>query len=52
MSFCGSCPAYSNISLAQNKITPLPVFTRPSCGSHHTIKNGSIHNRKPKRQCR
>ena len=22
------------------------------CGSHHTIKNGSIHNGKPKRQCK
>jgi transposase-like protein len=24
----------------------------PSCGSHHTIKNGSTHNGKPKRQCK
>ncbi|MBC1198298.1 ISNCY family transposase, partial [Microcystis aeruginosa BLCCF158] len=22
------------------------------CGSHHAIKNGSIHNGKPKRQCK
>jgi transposase-like protein len=24
----------------------------PNCGSHHRIKNGSIHNGKPKRQCK
>jgi transposase-like protein len=24
----------------------------PRCGSHHTIKNGSTHNGKPKRQCK
>ena len=24
----------------------------PSCGSHHTIKNGFTHNGKPKRQCK
>ena len=24
----------------------------PRCGSHHTIKNGSTHNAKPKRQCK
>jgi IS1 family transposase/transposase-like protein len=24
----------------------------PRCGSHHTIKNGSIHNGKPKAQCK
>jgi IS1 family transposase/transposase-like protein len=29
-----------------------PVFPCPSCGSHHTIKNGSIHNGKPKRRCK
>jgi len=23
----------------------------PKCGSYHTIKNGSTHNGKPKRQC-
>jgi transposase-like protein len=27
-----------------------PLFPCPNCGSHHTIKNGSIHNGKPKRQ--
>ncbi len=29
-----------------------PLFPCPNCGSHHTIKNGSIHNGKPKRQCK
>ncbi len=24
----------------------------PSCGSYHTIKNGSTHNGKPKNQCK
>ena len=24
----------------------------PKCGSYHTIKNGSTHNCKPKRQCK
>ena len=37
--------------------TPLISITEPTsiscprCGSHHTIKNGSAHNGKPKRQC-
>jgi len=29
--------------------TPRP--TCPSCGSQHTVKNGRIHNKKPKYQC-
>jgi IS1 family transposase/transposase-like protein len=28
-----------------------PQRVCPSCGSHHVIKNGSIHNGKPKHQC-
>lgn len=28
------------------------LFPCPKCGSHHTIKNGSIHNGKPKRLCK
>ena len=24
----------------------------PHCGSEHTVKNGSIHNKKPKRKCK
>ena len=38
-------------STEQNPPTSLPVFTCPSCGSHHTIKNGYIHNGKPKLHC-
>ena len=34
---------------AINEETPKPPC--PTCGSHHTIKNGSIHNGKPKYQC-
>ncbi|WP_442944854.1 IS1/IS1595 family N-terminal zinc-binding domain-containing protein [Nostoc sp.] len=25
--------------------------TCPNCGSQHTVKNGKIHNQKPKYQC-
>jgi transposase-like protein len=28
------------------------TFCFPKCGSYHTIKNGSTHNGKPKRQCK
>ena len=28
------------------------IFSCPKCGSCHTIKNGSTHNGKPKRQCK
>jgi insertion element IS1 protein InsB len=27
-------------------------FCCPNCGSYHTVKNGSTHNNKPKRQCK
>ena len=42
--------AYSNISLAPNKVPPSPLFPCPNCGSHHRIKNGYIPKGKPKRQ--
>ncbi len=32
--------------------TPFTSIPCPNCGSHPTIKNGSIHNGKPKRQCK
>ena len=32
--------------------TPSPEKSCPHCGSHHLIKNGSIHNGKPKRLCK
>ena len=30
---------------------PDPRPTCPSCGFQHTVKNGKIHNKKPKYQC-
>ena len=39
-------------STEQNHPSSPPLFPCPSCGSHQTIKNGSIHNGKPKRQCK
>ena len=38
-------------STEQNPPTGLPVFTCPSCGSLHTIKNGYLPKGKPKRHC-
>ncbi|GBL09594.1 hypothetical protein MSj_01073 [Microcystis aeruginosa Sj] len=38
-------------STEQNPPTGLPVFTCPSCASHHTIKNPYIFKGKPKRHC-
>jgi len=34
----------------QNPPPSSPLFPCPNCGSHPTIKNGSIHNGKPKCQ--
>jgi transposase-like protein len=39
-------------STEQNTPPSSPLFPSPNCGSHHTIKNGSIHNGKPKHQCK
>jgi hypothetical protein len=33
------------------KIHEFRYFVVLQCGSYHTIKNGSTHNGKPKRQC-
>ena len=38
-------------STEQNPPTGLPVFTCPSCGSQHTIKNRYIPKGNPKRHC-
>lgn len=46
--------------LLESKHAPTPdsscyqekIFACPRCGSPHTIKNGSVHNGKPKRQCK
>jgi hypothetical protein len=39
-------------STEQNYPSNPPLFPCPRYGSHHTIKNSSTHNRKPKRQCK
>jgi IS1 family transposase/transposase-like protein len=36
----------------QSSLQNLDCPLCPRCGSHHTIKNGSTHNGKPKRQCK
>jgi len=37
---------------ASSSTTPPRATCCPHCGSHHLIKNGSIHNGKPKRLCK
>lgn len=37
---------------ASSLTAPPPEAGCPHCGSHHLIKNGSIHNGKPKRLCK
>ncbi|PSB60214.1 IS1 family transposase, partial [Chroococcidiopsis cubana CCALA 043] len=38
--------------MSQEKCEELPERVCPTCGSGHLIKNGSIHNGKPKHQCK
>jgi len=38
--------------LSQIKHKEVPQLACPTCGSQHLIKNGSIHNGKPKHQCK
>ncbi len=38
--------------LSQEKQKEAPKRVCPTCGSYHLIKNGSIHNGKPKHQCK
>lgn len=40
------------LKLSQEKSEELPERVCPDCGSRHLIKNGSVHNGKPKHQCR
>jgi transposase-like protein len=40
------------VELPQVKCENLPDRVCPDCGSGHLIKNGSIHNAKPKHQCK
>ncbi len=39
-------------STEQNAHPKISLLPCPRCGSYHTIKNGSTHNGKPKRQCK
>lgn len=41
-----------SVELTQVKCEELPKRACPDCGSRHLIKNGSVHNAKPKRHCK
>lgn len=41
-----------SLESSQDKCEELPKLVCPACGSRHLIKNGSIHNGKPKHQCK
>ena len=41
-----------SVELPQKKCEEFPERVCPSCGSGHLIKNGSVHNGKPKHQCK
>ena len=50
---------FINSLLNQNQVSDHPTYSEPKefipcphCGSIHTVKNGSIHNGKPKRHCK
>lgn len=40
------------VELSQEKSEELPERVCPTCGSKHLIRNGSVHNGKPKHQCK
>lgn len=40
------------VELSQEKCEELPERVCPTCGSGHLIRNGSVHNGKPKHQCK
>jgi len=44
--------ARESLELSQNKCKELSERICPACGSAHLIKNGSVHNGKPKHQCK
>ncbi len=44
--------ARKSLYLSQGKCEELPERVCPACGSRHLIKNGSVHNNKPKYQCK
>lgn len=41
-----------SVELSQDKCEQLPERVCPACGSRYLIKNGSVHNGKPKHQCK
>ena len=50
---------FINSLLNQNQVSAQPTYSEPEefipcprCGSIHTVKNGSIHNGKPKYHCK
>lgn len=47
-----SSVARESVELSEEKCEELPERVCPACGSGHLIKNGSVHNHKPKRQCK
>ncbi len=44
--------ARESVELFQEKYEKLPERACPVCGSRNLIKNGSVHNGKPKYQCK
>ena len=44
--------ARESVKLFQEKCEQLPERGCPTCSSRHLIKNGSVHNGKPKHQCK
>jgi len=44
--------ARESVQLSQDKGEELPKRVCPACSSGHLIKNGSVHNGKPKHQCK
>lgn len=41
-----------SVELSEGKCEELPERVCPACGSGQLIKNGSVHNNKPKYQCK
>lgn len=46
---CSEVPVFLNSTISALMSISRP--TCPNCGSQHTVKNGKIHNQKPKYQC-
>ncbi len=44
--------ARESVKLSEEKCKELPELVCSTCGSRHLIKNGSVHNGKPKYQCK